>query len=408
MTRFLHSTRCNDAASTSMDVHPSGSSRYVRNPDSMDGGLALRRGSSILEVLIAIGIFAIGVLAALAVFPVAGSYMRKGAIADSISVNGTSAFHEFDVQGMRRPDHWMSWNPMANEWQRYAPVPGESYCIDPRFITRNAALPVASNVFPYIPQGNATDPRMRRITLWGGALGPPVGNPPVQPPIEISLLHADSLFTFSDDLAYTKPEKDRTLGAEQVWIEDVGGAPVARETNGEYSWLVTLVPSVDTHSAVGIATNDLYVLSVVMFHQRPMVDLGTDQPGDDLYDLPERVVNVDWSAADGVGGGPVVLTSTTTKLLALRPGQWICLAGNMMMPRGQNQQPVLVSRFGWYRVSDCDSDPSDEDGDGNWEMYATLIGRDWDVNLTQPRAFILEGVLGVYEKTIRLEYGSAM
>jgi hypothetical protein len=99
----------------------------------------------------------------------------------------------------------------------------------------------------------------------------------------------------------------------------------------------------------------------------------------------------------------------------------------VMDPR-LNLGPMVnsVPRFQWYRVAAVDSEIAPDR-----TLRVTLVGRDWNVQhwgspmypRSQPpqrnghddddffednwaRAILLEGVVGVYEKTIRLEYGS--
>ena len=42
----------------------------------------------------------------------------------------------------------------------------------------------------------------------------------------------------------------------------------------------------------------------------------------------------------------------------------------------------------------------------SYSRYVTLMGQDWNVNLLNTQATIVEGVVAVYEKSIRLDYGS--
>jgi type II secretory pathway pseudopilin PulG len=133
-----------------------------------------RRGMTILEVLFAIMITTIGLLGAIAVFPVASEYARKGRLNDELAVCAESAVHKFDAQYMRRPDRWVRYFYNSNN-SSYSLVPGaaagESYCIDPRFYAQNLIPnpnmppnnfpnPIPGDpqatVFPSYPQPNLT------------------------------------------------------------------------------------------------------------------------------------------------------------------------------------------------------------------------------------------------------------
>src|SRR5262245_740909 len=69
-----------------------------------------RRGGSIVEVLFAILIATIGLLGAVAVFPVANATARRGQVNDALAAAARDAIHVFDTRGMRRPDNWFAWS----------------------------------------------------------------------------------------------------------------------------------------------------------------------------------------------------------------------------------------------------------------------------------------------------------
>ena len=83
---------------------------------------------------------------------------------------------------------------------------------------------------------------------------------------------------------------------------------------------------------------------------------------------------------------------------------------------------IAVPRFQWYRVTHCDHEPTFNSSPvGSWsagyELYVTLAGQDWNTSYQNPHmtgfpvgaaeATLVEGVAAVYEKTIRLDYGSS-
>src|SRR6187455_975380 len=124
------------------------------NPRSKHLG---RPGMTILEVLFAIMITTIGLLGAISVFPVASEMARKGRLNDEVAICADTAVHKFDAQGMRRPDRWITYayNAMS---MTYVPtytgaLPGESYCLDPRFLSQNLNnTPYLATLFPSVPQ----------------------------------------------------------------------------------------------------------------------------------------------------------------------------------------------------------------------------------------------------------------
>jgi len=431
----------------------------------------MRRGNSILEVLFAILVAVIGLLGAIAVFPVASGQAEKARILETIANAGRSCVHQFDAAGMRRPDHWYTWvasppqpplvpSPQQpnfydlvtqSNWPSPSNVGGFqsniSYCIDSRFVVANTGLtlPATSNaaVFPYNWQhpsiagldnlASATAPRMLRVAFFGqpyvdlASNGSPSGN--TLKTLAGNRVQADAIFFIDDDLQYERPNgdslipgQDRTSPAIQQYAglppELSSPGPGRRQTKGEYSWLATVVPKVDVYSG---ATSDQYVLSVVMFHKRPS-DLRLSIVDNGL--TAERTLHV--YAPDGYTGGEVALYWQATQNSAnddiakdrfkLRAGDWILLGGNLMYPLGGGNFRI-IPQFQWYRVGDTDDvefQPAVA-ASGNvpafpdrYQRWVTLVGQDWNVALANQQATIVEGVIGVYEKTIRLEYGESL
>ncbi|MEX2175436.1 MAG: hypothetical protein WD872_13825 [Pirellulaceae bacterium] len=376
---------------------------------------------TLLEVLFAILVTTVGLLGAIALLPVASSQARKGRINDATAVHGPSAFHRFDTEGMRRPDRWMYWDTANSRFQMFGfPFFGQSFCIDPRLIAANGtANGLATNAFPYSPTPALPGPRMQRLTLYSGTnVQVP---PPNNFPLPMSKLLADSVFTFDDDLIYTRPD-DESLQASAVagvgWDTlPTGGAISKRQSEGHMSWLATLVPKLDRYTPTDMTSTDQFILSLVVFYDRP-ADLTV---GDAVAERLLHVVTP--MAGGGTTGGEVQLRSATADGLKLRPNDWIMLAGATIHPDlnpiMSGLQPGPVNVFKWYRVSSCD--PEIDAAGGFYFRYVTLFGQDWDTTLFNPygnatgtpltdpnpqqypQAVVVEGVVGVYEKTIRLE-----
>ena len=422
---------------------------------------------TIVEVLFAILITTVGLFGAIAIFPFASAQARRARLYDMMAAAGRSSFHDFDARGMRRPDMWLAWdnhpNPAITGFQPALTVSNrqnlESYCIDPRMIAAHTGNPATSpervQYFPFpepfadadrngfqIPGDAITDlnndgthdpPQfgppipvnangrsfdtslMRRITLRASA-NPSLAsyNSPMP------LAQANAIFQIDDDLSYERPDDDKSLPASQSAVGLDPTLPVGptntwgrRQADGKISWLATLVPKFDIS---GLASDE-YVLSIVMIHERP-ADL------DRLDHLRERVVFGQWQippitagsgATPGVTGGEIRLevgpSSESQEQLKLRPGDWVMVSGTYAVA-GQ-----FVTRFQWYRVGDCDNEPTVLPN-GNHELYATLMGQDWNMNFVSPpsppfaalvgqvRVTIVQGAFAVYEKTVRLDYGS--
>jgi type II secretory pathway pseudopilin PulG len=392
----------------------------------------LRRGVTIIEVLFAILVVVVGLFGALALLPAAVAQARKARTAEALAVAGLSGVHEFDSRGMRKTSNWMTWDSVNSQYAFVPVTPATgiptastaSFCIDPRMIASSntsPALATAASLFPYTPRVTPGDPRMFRISLWDGVNRAPAAQQPM------SRILADSIFTFDDDLSYIRSDDDKTFEAYQQWDRLPADSGIAnpfaqrvarRQADRNMSWLATLVPKIDRYSA---RPTDTYVLSIVVFNQRP-VNLGLNpatgllhfdpigEPSTGFADLAERVVNVYDMPGLGVTGGEVLLSSQLAtnqeqaeEELKLRANDWIMLSGVMSTTSGP------VTRFQWYRVSDAEAEVTYNTTFMHWERYVTLVGRDWDVvSMPAPanvQAVICQGVIGVYEKTIKLESG---
>ena len=384
-----------------------------------------RRGVTLLEVLFAVMVTVIGLIGCIALIPVASAVAKRGRVNDAMSVASTTCVHDFDSRGMRRPAlqlgqtvGWVGWNESwdlrssppkpANSFQAVTSMSfpyGTSFCIDPRFIAVNDSTPAIANAASVFPYGTGVgQPRMFRITLYRGFNDPTTGNP-----LTMTKLQADSQFEVNDDLTYDRPESDRTLMPTQTYATFPEDKPLpldqrrrtTRQNDGKMSWMATVVPRLDRYTT---SFNETYVLSIVMFYDRP-ADLAV---GDVLH---ERRLTV--SGISGVTGGEVLLTwpaasalpiaetSANTEAAAaqlkVRSNDWIMLSGVVSGPVG------AVPVFKWYRVLDTEAEVTFNSTLGRYERYITLMGQDWPLAPAATEAVIVEGVVGVYEKTIRLE-----
>jgi hypothetical protein len=366
----------------------------------------MRRGVTIVEVLFSILVVSIGLLGSIAVFVVASTQMKKAIVNDSVGVIGRSAVHKFDTLAMRRPEKWHTWNgnyfvpifdPSKREFTNNSFSLVQSYCIDSRFATANTGNWNAASTFPCNTPANQAGPRMHRVAF--------LTLPPLVPPNQAEAdkllarhrLFANTAFWCEDDLTVMRSDKDRSLPAEQVFAKDASNVPVKRQSDGHFSWMATLSPTPQAgtlaNGNLGWIGGDSFVLSVVVFHDRES----------DLNLEAERTLGAT-VLDDGSTGGEVQLTSADPARLKIKAGQWILLSG-MRPLRGPNGNTVdTYAYFRWYRVTTAEREP--EVVAGGHQIHATLIGQDWASDLTNQQAVVVDGVVGVYEKTIRLDYGS--
>jgi hypothetical protein len=453
-----------------------------------------RRGITILEVLFAILVTSVGLLSAIAIFPVASAQARRARLNDQMSAGGHAAVHDFTSRGMTKPSNWVAWDPAnASFVSDFLPPstvlanrsPGEAYCIDPRLmagqmgiinvggkpkqilgVPANGAFSPNSSpggacvqTFPYtepFADSNANgrfdttesfndlnlngihDPPqftpswsfdtslMRRITLKSSASVDALA--PAMMPSQ-----ADAVFMVDDDLNYQRPTSDKSLRPLQSATplpQSPFGPGTAnwgrRLTDGKMSWIATLVPQIDVSTTLSSTTpTSDYKLSIVMIYERtPTLTPSFNQELVIDY-LKERVVNGELQNGTGVTGGEIIFRSTGStdqcaEQLNIKPNDWVMVSGTY---RDTSLPIQEYSRFQWYRVASCDKEPvlNTNLSPNVYELNATLIGEDWNLDFTNPpsgpslglqvgptggtpvRVTIVDGAYAVYEKTVRLE-----
>jgi hypothetical protein len=237
------------------------------------------------------------------------------------------------------------------------------------------------------------------------------------------LPRAQQLFSAGDDLSLTLPDED-DAPAQGLWevLDGVAGRPAAaRQSNRDYSWLLTVAPKSSTSLDAFATKPDAYQVEVsaVVFHKRT-VGRGTQNRLES-----ERAVNAAVIQA-GPGGGDLLLSSrasdpvTTSPYEDLRVGQFVMVFGPH--PLSNSARPMLALR--WCRVLSIE-----KEGRPNINGNLVQLGRDTSVNPPITRALvslrgpdwpwqpstntssisnnlrvgILPGVVAVHTKTMRLE-----
>ena len=178
--------------------------------------------------------------------------------------------------------------------------------------------------------------------------------------LALGRVQAERLFVARDDLAVQRLS-DPTLPPEQVY-----GMPVSRrQYYGGFSWFATLVRQVPG--------SEEFVLSIVVLEDR---DLGAG--GIPTSPSLEQVLPV--GLISGVSGGEIQIPGQPD----ITTGDWLMLTSSLGL-------------FRWYRVVNSSQDTD--------FTFVTLEGADIDFNPTT--AVLVPGVVGVFEKTIRIE-GTSM
>lgn len=364
-------------------------------------------------------------------------------------------------------------NTAQNNNTYYPPM---AYCLDPWGLAYNvysnsinnpAVAPYigtfpanteGATVAPYLQSQGSTSQLnyMTRITLRSS---PSISGS------AMTLGAAERIFRSDDDLTVFVPGSDSGLSVVSGTVSTMGGNaspiqqffpspvtggtiyPQKRLSDGNYSWMVTIVPNSPTMVPVtggnysAPVNNQPYTVSVVVFYKRPVqLSMATPGPGSTVATsavFPERYALVNFNGTNGISGGEVTLQQPVggggpynPAWLNVKRGQWILLAGQSgvyldpsfgINPPGA-LQPVWVYR--WYRVVAADDiyylngttqvavpAGSLQSAPSTSQFYrnVTLAGPDWPLQAIQQSpnhqtyAILCDGVVGVYEKTMLLE-----
>lgn len=371
-----------------------------------------RRGITLLEVLISMGVLAVGLLGVAALIPAGRHEIAQGSRLDYAAMVGRASFRDVQVRGFLNPgnaagtsnwkdanntDVWRPAGPIGNPAQPFVTSGVASdkiaLVIDPLGIFAGGGPPGYGALFP--SGAYPTAPHLTRIA-----------------PIDVSASGAwefmDTIFRSSVDLTTEENATNRDLPPEQVIFTQRGSSVIAippsqmllgdnalrRASVGNYSWLATIV-SDPTASAL----SSKVTVSVAVFHKRNLSFAGAG----------ESIARVDWpintdktTTGAGIGGAELVFSPILggAPIRNVRPGQWIMLAGRQVL---EVDPEVKLDYFRWYRVVTAERESL---GGQN----VTLAGADWNPELiggnagrNSTTAFIFDNIVAVYEKDLSLE-----
>ena len=330
-----------------MHKHMNTTNSAFRIPQS-----AIRNGISLLEVLMSIFIITIGVLGVATLLPLATHLASRGTMADRAAISGRNALHTFSVREMNNPERWLKADGTTDAAfvsGALDPTGAKAYCLDPRLIAREPG----ATVFP-----TGGTPSMQRITLKQSPTTATAMN----------TLLADEAFTLQDDLHFTVPDDDVSPPVQRMFTGNE-----KRLTDGEFSWLATLVRE---------GPGDRYTLSAVVFIKR---------------NTPAAAQEINIPAANvtmygGIGGGELTLNLAAAGLSAAQ-----LITANESLVGGNWVMLSSGSVFRWYRILYV----SEFDGT---QRNITVAGRDWSAG--NPQVTIIPGAIAAYERTVRLETSS--
>ena len=262
-----------------------------------------RSGITLMEVLISIGILAVGLSAVVALIPAGGSEAQRAMREDRKANVGLAALEDAITRGILSPP------------------------ATPPFI-----------VDPTEPAGSPGLPGLPAASFGGLGTGS---------------FASDEVFRSQDDPSYTLESSGEDEPPEPLYYS----GNVKRLSDGNYSWLATLVPA---------GNNQNYLLSVVTFSKRAV-----SPPPNPLTSVSGSTVQFAWAGSlgslqDAFPRGSVVLLSDGSNIWEWRRVIFVTLAGG-------NAELMLASDAGVSAGDDL---------------------------------FVFPGAVGIAERVVRLEEAS--
>lgn len=327
-------------------------------------------GITLMEVLVSIGVLAIGLLGAATMLPLAKYYSAEANTYDRASTLGAQAYHDLQIRGYLGPKKWI--DPAGT----FTFTNQSIIVIDPLAITyaesTYAATAATQNLvpvfFPAFPSNNPSPPVAGapicfRTTVditnnWPDSAPQPKSS---TGGISMPLAMADRVFRSNDDLIFDIP------GRTDLRPKTPTGS-LAPDFNGDFSWFVTVSHSAG--DAFNAANMQRFQCSVVVVKKRELDLNPNDWQPPPLGEKPppERMVLADFINAPAYIGGmwpppsgavavypDAALNLRTTAsfgatnwLDGLRPNQYIMLSANFLAAASFGKMTFPVA--GWYRI----------------------------------------------------------
>lgn len=205
-----------------------------------------RRGLTLIEVLSAIGVAAIGVFGILVLVPLASRMSQVGISNDSTRQNAANVIERVKSFGALNTNRWVGFNAEADAFVDVNATTQGAYCLDPMLIASpnlNAALPETDatriNVFPYTSGPPTVFPAARVSVRRASGTTLPVG-----------AAMAEAMFG-QRTMLKTVPAPSDVLPPTQAFVRDLAtNNAMRREAEGVKSALALVLPTNQPGSSV--------------------------------------------------------------------------------------------------------------------------------------------------------------
>lgn len=336
--------------------------------------LRRKRGISLLEIMVSIGVLSVGLLGILALMPAASNQAKIGAQQDAAAILARRAFREMNVR-----------------WYGNPPLNDNFYCVDPVGQLTDGNL--------WFLGGLASANRLQMPPLVTVA-GPDFGKT-----TNAGLNYqADQIFRTKDDLffgEFASRENPAPNPPQQVALKNNATPPVAvkRFASGNLSWFATVVRKTTGFNTVSVAiVNKRVGASDLVFPGASVVD----------NTVPANPPNLIVAMTGGLGEIRLLKSATSDAWSNVKAGQWIMLA-SADTTTASTAPPfdTTVGTAEWYRVRG--SGDVIERVNGNPVEYRALTveGPNWTEPIDDPAnsdlktfAILIPNVIAVHSRNL--------
>jgi len=212
----------------------------IRVGEAASFGGIRRLGLTLIEVLAAIGVAAIGVFGVLVLVPLASRMSQVGISNEATRQSAANVIEKVKSFGALETNRWVRYEQVADAFLPMAVNPQAAYCLDPMLIAApqfSPDLPATNtqtvNIFPYTSAGFTALP-MDRVSLRRA---------PGLPILPIGAGMAEAMMGERNMVRTTEPLNDLQPPLQAFIRDPATNAAVKREMEGSKTALVLVLPT---------------------------------------------------------------------------------------------------------------------------------------------------------------------